>query len=211
LNLEHVIWTTALCILVGMFYEKYTNRNPVWIIWFAVMIPDVDFVLQTIWEGIFPMKITPIIHGDFHNIFVLILVSLIVGWYIWKNTKVWFKDAVFCVALGFIAHLVEDALVNGTKYHFYRPFSDYGWYQGFILKPMNDIIVVHTVVASTNVVFIGLLLVALAILIRSFFMGDAWLEKYNFMPSLKRSVKELITITPIKIMGILAFYGLMEG
>lgn len=206
---EHVVWTLAVCVLVGTYYAKYPpNKNPVWLIWFAMFIPDSDFVAQTVWIQIFPYKTTTLfLHGQFHNILILTLSAVLIGWFVWKNTKIAYKDAAFCIALGFTAHLLEDALVNGSTYYFYYPFSNRGWYQGFILNPMYDVIAANTVIASTNVLFIGLLLLALAILIRSFFQGDAWLEKYDFVPFLKRTAKDIHARIPVGIADALTFYG----
>jgi membrane-bound metal-dependent hydrolase YbcI (DUF457 family) len=165
-----------------MLYEGYTNRNPVWIIWFAMLIPDSDFVVETFWEEIFPTKIAPIIHGSFHNIFTLVVMAIFVGWLIQRSMRVSFRDASLCVALGFGAHMLEDALVNGVVYHFYAPFSDRGWYQGFILHPANDVIYANSVIASSNIVFIGTALLVLMILLRVMIEGTEWLEKYLVIP-----------------------------
>jgi membrane-bound metal-dependent hydrolase YbcI (DUF457 family) len=212
--LEHGIWSLALCVLVGMFYTKHPpDRNPTWIVWFAVLLPDTDFILQVLKTELFPhitttIATTYLVHGGFHNVFVLIVCSFGIGWLIWKTTKIAFKDAAFCIAVGFTAHLLEDALVNGTTYHFYRPFSERGWYQGYILHPFEDVVFANNVIASTNVVYIGLLLLALTILIRSFIQGDTWLKKYDFVPFLKRSVKDIRVTIPLKIDDSLTFYGL---
>jgi biotin transporter BioY len=189
LEFEHAIFTAVFCVLVGLIYEQYTKRNPVWIMWFAMLIPDADFVVQTVWEAIFPMKFSPIIHGDFHNIFFLICSALFAGWYIWKHTEIRFDDAALCISLGFIAHLAEDALVNGTRYHFYAPFSNRGWYQGFIIHPTNDLIFAHNVIGSTNILAIGVLLLILAIMIRSNIQGYDWLKKYNFIPFILKAIQ----------------------
>jgi hypothetical protein len=190
LNLEHGIWTLAVCVIAGMVYERYRTYNPVWIIWFAMFIPDGDFVVKTIWEWVFPYKFSPIVHGSFHNIGTLLIVSGVVGWYIWKHTRITFFDASFCVAIGFASHLVEDALVNGTVYQFYMPFSDRGWYQGFIIHSSNDIVFAHNLIASSNLVYIGLALLAITILVRCNLTGYDWLKKYNFFKMLNKPAQK---------------------
>jgi len=208
--IEHGIWTLAICVLVGMIYAKYPiNRNPTWIVLFAVLLPDTDFFFQTVMTELFPYKtFTYLIHGGFHNVLMLVLFSFSIGWLIWKTTKIAFKDATVCVMIGFIAHLLEDALVNGVVYYFYRPFSEQGWYQGFIIHPSNDVVFANNVIASTNIIIIGLFLITITILIRSLFQGDAWLEKYNFVPLLKRYIDVPI---PIWLTNTLTFYGLTTG
>jgi membrane-bound metal-dependent hydrolase YbcI (DUF457 family) len=193
----------ALCVLAGMIYNRYADHNPVWLIWFAMFIPDSDYVVQLIWESVFPTKITPVIHGGFHNILTLVIASYLFGWYIWKNTKIRFTAAAFCVALGFTVHLVEDALVNGIVYHFYIPISSRGWYQGYILTPMDDIIFANTVIASTNIIVIGILLLILTIMIRSNIQGYDWLEKYNPVPFINRTIKNRFSSNALRASAIL--------
>jgi membrane-bound metal-dependent hydrolase YbcI (DUF457 family) len=185
---EHAVWTLAVCVIAGMFYANYPReRNPVWIIWFAMLLPDSDFIAQTIWENVFPYKTTVLfVHGQFHNILGLAVSVMVVGWLVWRFTKITYRDAAICVAIGFVAHLLEDALVNGVTYHFYFPISNRGWYQGFILTPDENFVLVHTIVSSVNIAAIGFCLLILAILFRSNIQGYDWLEKFNPYPALKR-------------------------
>jgi hypothetical protein len=222
--IEHAIWTLAICVIAGIFYAHYPrDRNPVWIIWFAMLIPDSDFVAQTIWEEVFPYKTTIFfVHGQFHNILVLTFSIVVIGWLIWRFTKISYRDAAICVAIGFIAHLLEDALVNGVEYHFYFPISDRGWYQGFILTPDNNVVLVHTVVASSNVIALGFCLLILAILVRSNLQGYDWLEKFYIYPALKhmwrteiksdfRNLKSNLTQSlSSQPKNTLVFYGLLK-
>lgn len=171
-----------MCVIAGLIYDRYRTVNPVWIIWFAMLIPDSDFIAEVVWDSIFPTKIAPVIHGSFHNILVLMLSSIIIGWYLWKKTKIPFHDTALCVAVGFTAHLLEDALVNGVVYHFYVPISSRGWYQGYILHPSEDLVAFNNYIGSSNVVIIGVLLLIIAILIRSNVNGFNWLEKYAVFP-----------------------------
>lgn len=200
--LEHAVWTLTICVLAGMFYAKYPrDRNPVWIIWFAMLIPDSDFIAQTVWENVFPYKTTVLfIHGQFHNILVLTFSIIVIGWVIWRHTKISYRDAAVCVGIGFIAHLLEDALVNGVEYHFYFPISDRGWYQGYILHPADDIIFANSVYASSNIAAIGFCLLILAILLRCNVQGYGWLKKFNPYPWLRT------TWTTVIKPGIISFY-----
>lgn len=218
--IEHAVWTLAVCVIAGIFYAKYPrDRNPVWIIWFAMLIPDGDFVAQTVWEEIFPYKTTVLfVHGQFHNILVLTFSIIVVGWLIWRYTKITYRDAALCIAIGFIAHLMEDALVNGLEYHFYFPISDRGWYQGFILTPADDIIFAHNVISSSNILALGLCLLILAILIRSNIQGYGWLKKFNIYPVLKQMVvtdipeikQGIINLISSQPKNTLVFYGLLN-
>lgn len=213
MEFEHAIFTAVFCVLVGLIYERYTNRNPVWIMWFAMLIPDADFVVQIVWEAVFPLKFSPITHGDFHNVFFLIVFALFIGWYIWKHTNIRFDDATLCIVLGFTAHLAEDALVNGKVYHFYIPLSHQGWYQGFILKPLDDIVFAHNVIGSTNITAIGILLLILAVMIRGNIQGYDWLKKYNFVPFISNAIQPYLqttaqtTVKTMNVMKSTMIYG----
>jgi len=120
-------------------------------------------------------------HGDFHNFLFIFCVAVVVGWYIWKRTGILFKDAFLCISLGALAHIAEDALANGSLYYFYRPFSERGWYQGYIITPWEDIIWANTVIASTNLIIIGVALVIVAVMIRCKLQGYGWLTKYDLL------------------------------
>jgi len=192
LYFEHAIYTSAICVLLGLVYETYTTRNPVWIVWFSMLIPDSDFVVQTVLHSINPYEPLLINHGDLHNFFFVFCIAVVGGWYIWKHTNISFGDGFFCISLGACLHMAEDALVNGTRYHFYRPFSERGWYQGFILEPWNDIVFANNVIASTNVIIIGVVLLVIAILIRGKLQGYKWIRKYNLLPAIYDVTQSLL-------------------
>ncbi len=69
--LEHWIYSTAIAIIMGMIYYKYTGRDHLWIIIGSSYAPDMDVIADSVFKK---MGITVLIygnhikHGDFHNI-----------------------------------------------------------------------------------------------------------------------------------------------
>ena len=131
--IEHLLYNFAIAILVGIIYKQYTKRNPAWIIFFAGCLPDIDYFFQVgtyiIYHAIEPALfvygiVLPVIrHGDFHNIFIIISFSLIIG-YLFRRWGFKFWDAVICTSIGMSAHIIEDLLVYDNPYHPFLPFSE---------------------------------------------------------------------------------------
>ncbi len=73
---EHLIYSTAIAIIAGMVWYKYTGRDPSWIIIASAYAPDFDIFAGELFKK-FDMNIlingAPIRHGDFHNIAFLLL------------------------------------------------------------------------------------------------------------------------------------------
>jgi hypothetical protein len=73
---EHLIYYTAIAIIAGMVWYKYTGRDSSWIIIASAYAPDFDIVAWSLFKKL-DMNIlingAPIVHGDFHNIAFLLL------------------------------------------------------------------------------------------------------------------------------------------
>jgi hypothetical protein len=152
---EHIIYSTALAILISIPYVKYTGRDPTWIIILMCFAPDIDYFLSFI----MPSYIS---HGDFHNILALIVFTAICSWILVK-CGVKTIDAIICTSIGFTAHLLEDAFVYNPAYAFFYPISNdrTGWAiirETFNLYPFG----------STNVIIFGVFLLAIAIGLKYF-------------------------------------------
>lgn len=181
--LEHGIYTAALAIIIAMFYEQYTKNNPVLvagIIWFAVFIPDTDYIISVVIDATTNLHL--IEHGSFHNILALGLATVIFGFLITKTKKyrssITLTAAMSCVGIGFLSHLAEDALVYKSAYPFLAPFSSTIWQTGWIMYP-KDLSVYGIMIGSKNVYAFGLMLVAGAILTRYTIQGTDWLIPYS--------------------------------
>jgi len=121
LILEHILFSISFAILIGVIVErKYGYILPIWIIAACAGLPDIDYIIQTI---MYPLLktiplITPIfiVHGDFHNIVMLIILSLFFGWVINKYLKTGLNNAIICVFLGSSFHVFCDFLVYNLPF-----------------------------------------------------------------------------------------------
>jgi len=179
---EHIIYSTALAIIVGMIFYKYTGRDSSWIIILCAWIPDIDLIANRVltsfgftvlFEG---HRIT---HGVFHNIAVMILFGVFVA-FLLNPFGIRFFDGFFFAVIGFGAHLFEDALVYDPGYAFLWPISKkilgLGLLPGMLNEENYQSNFFH--IANTEVLIIGMALLLVAVLIRSYVEGDTWIRWY---------------------------------
>ena len=126
---EHIIYSAALAILVGMIFYRFTGRDYSWIIILCAWIPDIDLIANGVlnrfgftllFEG---HKIT---HGVFHNITIMVIFGILMA-FLLNPFGIRFFDAFFFSVIGFGAHLFEDALVYKVGYPYLWPFSPKIW------------------------------------------------------------------------------------
>jgi hypothetical protein len=195
---EHIIYSTALAILVGMIFYRFTGRDSSWIIILCAWIPDIDLIANGVlnrfgftllFEG---HKIT---HGVFHNIAMMVIFGILVA-FLLTPFGIRFFDALFFAVIGFGAHLFEDALVYKAGYPYLWPFSSKD--MGFGLLP--NILTEENYfrdffgIANTYVLIVGLVVLLVAIIIRTYAEGPAWIRWY--MPE-KVYVKLFGKYTPV--------------
>src|SRR3990172_3781887 len=105
---EHLIYSTAIAIIAGMIHLKKTGRDYSWIIIASALAPDLDmfagYIFTKFDTGIL-INENPLKYGDFHNIAVLFLFSLLVG-SILKTQGMKFKDSFIFAGIGFGAHIL---------------------------------------------------------------------------------------------------------
>jgi len=179
---EHIIYSTALAILVGMIFYRFTGRDSSWIIILCAWIPDIDLIANGVlnrfgftllFEG---HKIT---HGVFHNIAMMVIFGILVA-FLLNPFGIRFFDALFFAVIGFGAHLFEDALVYKAGYPYLWPF--YSKDLGFGLLP--NILTEENYfrdffgIANTYVLIVGLVVLLVAIIIRTYAEGPAWIRWY---------------------------------
>jgi membrane-bound metal-dependent hydrolase YbcI (DUF457 family) len=152
--LEHVVYTAALAVLVGMVYQRITGKDPIWIIVLGSILPDIDALFQYAFfylNGSFV-----IVHGDFHTIGGLIVVPCIFALLLTKY-NIEFLYGYSCLAIGFAAHIFEDLVVyNGYNYHLLSPFYSkvyraFGWsinYSPNVLGLFSSICILCVAVAA---------------------------------------------------------------
>lgn len=186
--LEHLIYTGALAILVGMLYINGTDKVPAWVILLGVILPDTDYIFSVIEESVFGHFPGWIQHGTFHNFTSLCIISILGAWVLVKYFKFNFNVTLICIYLGFLSHLIEDALVYTTAYAFLEPFSHQTWKTGILLAT-NDINFYHICLGSVNIYVVGILLLLAVITFRIWVQGFSWLDE---VPHINDTITKLL-------------------
>jgi len=165
---EHIIYSAALAVIVGMIFSRSTGRDPSWIIIAIAFIPDIDFALERIQGRIwldFPFEIH---HGDLHNVLFLIVFSLLFAGVL-RYFGIRFIDGLICSAIGIAAHFCEDLLVFNPAYAFLWPFTSKIVSWGILKGHLN-----FFWIANDTVLLVGILLLAGAVLVRTLVEGRGW-------------------------------------
>lgn len=162
---EHIFYSGAIAILIGMVFYKYTGRDSSWIVILCAWAPDLDLFL---------------LHGAFHNIAFMIIFGMFMA-FLLKSFGIKFLDAFFFSVIGFGMHLFEDAMVFDVAYPFLWPFSTIN--KGLELFPdaissSGRYIANFLRIANTEILIVGLLFLLLAIIIRTYFEGPTWIRWY---------------------------------
>jgi hypothetical protein len=179
---EHIIYSTALAILVGMIFYRYTGRDSSWIIILCAWIPDIDLIANRVlttfgftllFEG---HKIS---HGVFHNIAIMVIFGILIA-FLLNPFGIRFLDAFFFAVIGFGAHLFEDALVYEVGYSFLWPLSSKVLGFGLLPNMINEEKYIRNFfgIANTEVLILGMVFFLVAILIRTSVEGSTWIRWY---------------------------------
>ncbi len=179
---EHIIYSAALAILVGMLFYRFTGRDSSWIIILCAWIPDIDLIANSVltrsgftllFEG---HRIT---HGVFHNIAIMVIFGILVA-FLLHPFGIRFFDAFFFAVIGFGAHLVEDALVYKAGYPFLWPFSSEDLGIGLLPNILSEEKYFRNFfgIANSDVVIVGVVFLLVALLIRTYWEGSTWIRWY---------------------------------
>jgi hypothetical protein len=182
---EHWIYSTAIAIIVGMIYYKLTGRDYAWIIIASAYVPDIDMIADTVLKKIGVTVLvygSPISHGDFHNIAVLLLFAAAVALLL-HPIGIRLVDSFFFASMGFAAHLFEDALVFNPGYAFFWPLSIQKFGIG-IFNYSRD----WYGIADKEVLIVGLIAVVFCVILRTAYEGKGWIKRSI---SLNRNIKGL--------------------
>lgn len=165
--IEHLIYSAALAVIVGMIFVSLTGRDPSWLIIAVAFVPDIDLGLQEF--GKIPGITLPFVflHGDFHNFWALIFFSLVVA-VAASLIRMRMLDAFVCAAIGIGAHFFEDAMIANPAYAFFWPLSSQKFGIG-VFTETHDLII-----ANSEVLLVGLLVLIVAISIRTLVEGRGW-------------------------------------
>jgi len=180
--IEHLFYSMAIAIIVGMLYYRLTGRDNSWIIIICAWIPDFDLIAKSVLNKfgfVVLFEGQPIHHGTFHNVAMMIIFAIFMA-FLLHPFGIRFIDSLFFATIGFGAHLFEDALVYKVGYMFLWPFSSEILGLGLFPYLINEENYIKDFfrVASTEVLIIGILLLIVAILIRTYVEGSAWIRWY---------------------------------
>jgi hypothetical protein len=173
--LEHLFFSAAIALFVGMIYAGKTGRDPSWIIIVSAYAPDID---KFLYPALKSMGITllfqghRIYHGDLHTLVALGIYAVAVA-FLLHPIGIRFFDGFLFAAIGFAAHLFEDALVFNPAYPFLWPFSTEEFGIG-IIDYTRDLYGV----ANTFVLIAGVILLIAAVLARTGVEGWGWIDRF---------------------------------
>jgi hypothetical protein len=172
----------AIAIIVGMLYYQCTGRDHSWIIIICAWIPDFDLIAKGVLNNfgfVVLFEGQPIHHGTFHTIGMMVIFGILMA-FLLHPFGIRFFDALFFATVGFGAHLVEDALVYKIGYMFLWPFSSEILGLGLLPNVLNEENYIKDFfwVANTDVLIIGIVLLIVAMIIRTYVEGTTWIRWY---------------------------------
>jgi hypothetical protein len=179
---EHLVYSAALAILVGMLFYRFTGRDSSWIIILFAFAPDIDLIANRVLTSFgFTLLFEGhrISHGVFHNIAIMVIFSILVA-FLLHPFGIRFFDAFFFSVIGFGAHLVEDALVYKVAYPLLWPFSSEVLGLGLLPNMISEENYFRNFygIANTDVLIVGLVFLLVAIIIRTYVEGPVWIRWY---------------------------------
>ena len=173
--IEHLIYSSALAIFIGMIHYRFFGRDYSWIIIVSAFVPDLDIISDSLLKkmGIITLIYgNPIAHGHFHNLAILTLYAISVA-FILHPIGFKFVDSIFFAGIGFAAHLFEDALVYKQGYPYFWPLVHQHLGIGLVHYTPNF----HGI-ADKEVLMIGLSLLVSSAILRTAYEGTGWVANY---------------------------------
>lgn len=157
--LEHLIYSTAIAIIIGAFHQKYFGKDYSWIIILSAYSPDFDilpkyFGYNLTFNGI------PLFHASLHNLVGQVLYALLLALLL-RLFSLDFRHSFVFAGIGFGAHLFEDALVFNPAYPFLWPIYDQDLGLGILRESWS-----FYGIADRETLAIGLFSVLLACVVR---------------------------------------------
>lgn len=179
---EHLVYSAAIAVIAGMLFYRYTGRDSSWIIILCTYFPDLDKIGDRILNSLgFTVLFEghTVHHGTFHTIAAMLVFGVIIAFLLHPLGIRFFDGFVFTI-IGFGAHLLEDALVYPSNYMYLWPLSreklGLNWFPIAGAEESYHADFFH--IANTEVLFIGLIILCIAILVRTRFEGPGWLRWY---------------------------------
>ncbi|HUH79077.1 MAG TPA: metal-dependent hydrolase [Methanoregula sp.] len=178
---EHLVYSAALAVIAGMLFFRFTGRDSSWIIILVSYAPDLDKIAEGILHHLrfaaFSGHGAPT--GIFHNVAAMVIFAVIVA-FLLRPFGIRYLDSFLFALIGFGAHLFEDALVYPAGYAYLWPFSagkmGLGWLPVGGYEESYNANFFH--IANAEVLLIGLVLLLIAILVRTRAGGPGWIRWY---------------------------------
>lgn len=178
---EHIVYTGAVMIIAGMISVRLAGRDNSWIVLLVSYFPDLDKISDAILNRIgFTVLFEghTIHHGTFHTIAAMLVFGVMIAFLLNPFGIRFFDSFVFTLA-GMGAHLLEDALVYPASYMYLWPLTREK--MGLAWLPVGpeesyNANILH--IANTEVLLFGLLLLLLAMLVRTRVEGSGWIRWY---------------------------------
>jgi hypothetical protein len=169
--IEHLVYSAAIAVIVGMVFVRFTGRDPSWIIIILAFLPDLDEIGRTALakNGLFPVMIH---HGDFHTLGNLLIISLVFS-FLLHLAGIRYLDGFTCTAIGLGAHFFEDALVANPAYAFFWPLSSQKFGIGILPETGN-----FFGIADSTLLVTGLVFFILACALRTYIEGKGWTRTF---------------------------------
>lgn len=179
---EHLVYSAAIAIIAGMLWYRSTGRDHSWIIIACAFAPDLDKIADRILNSVgFTLLFGnhTIHHGTFHNITMLVIFVVLIA-FLLHPFGIPFIDSLVFSGIGFGAHLIEDALVYPASYMYLWPITSeklgLAWLPWVLSEEAYNGNFFR--IANTEVLLVGLVLLAAAILIRTRVEGRDWIRWY---------------------------------
>ena len=170
---EHLLYSAAIAILVGMVLKHYKINDISWILVPMAAVPDIDYPISHLMT--FVGLRYPYIwnHGDFHNLIGMLVLPSIITIYLYRKKIGDFLLIWIMCTFGFALHLLEDMFVYDDIYSVLYPIKTnvYGWN---IVPESGSLII-----GGQGVFTVGFIFLAAVILIRVAFTGDDWIYGYQ--------------------------------
>jgi hypothetical protein len=117
---EHWIYSTTIAIIAGMLYYRCTGRNYSWIIIGSAYVPNIDIIADSMLKKIGITVLiygSPIRHGDFHNIAMLLLFATSSALLL-QTFGVRLMDSFIFAGIGFGVQVLGSARIY-SRIHWY--------------------------------------------------------------------------------------------
>jgi membrane-bound metal-dependent hydrolase YbcI (DUF457 family) len=176
--LEHLFYSAAFALMAGMVYRHFRGRDPSWIIIACAWAPDIDQFLYPVARRLLGVSLTvnshPLRHGDLHTFGALLIFAVLLALFLRLHPfNIRLPDGLLFGGLGYAVHLACDALVYNPAYAIFWPLSSINPGLG-LFHYSRDLFGI----ADPQVLAIGILLLIIAVIIRTAITGRDWIYFY---------------------------------